>query len=176
MHYLSGISVFVYFILPLLYIYFGMRPIESPEGGLTWAVHFLPYYILNYLIFAHLLGHTPRWRTFVIASTTFPAHLMAALSVVTGWNLRWSVTGVIRARRDYIKSVAPHLLLLLLSVAAIPLGLFLVEERTIIVKLVVTLWLAVNSALLFSVCKRAFPSAQKVEPTMSLVAVAPQPV
>lgn len=155
-HYFSSISILIFFLLPLLYVYFGIKPLEAPEGAATWAVHFIPYFLIIILSTSHLLGRVPSWRGLVIASASFPSHIMAMLSVITNLDLRWSVTGEIRRSTDYIQSVVPQLLLLLLSLGAIPL-IFLQQNTNWGLSLFMAFWLSWNSALLFSLCKRALP-------------------
>ena len=160
MHYLSSISVLLFFLMPLLYVYFGIRPLESPEGAFVWFIHFLPYYASIFFATTQLLGRLPRWRTFVVATTTFPAHLTALLSVLTGLNLRWSGTGVIRLQRDYVTAIAPQLLLLFLSVGAIPLC-FVLDWGNPPVNFMMAVWLTFNTSLLLSICRRAFPTSER---------------
>lgn len=136
-----------------------------------WARHFFPYYIITFAGTAHLIGRLPSWRSLVIATTSFPSHLMALLSVVTRLDLRWSVTGEIRRATDYIQSVIPQILLLLLSAGAIPL-LFLQREQGGFIRVLMAVWLSWNCALLFSLCRRALPSWDR----STLPALAVQPV
>lgn len=159
-HYLTGFSALIFFILPLLYVYFGWKPLNAPEGLVFWAVRFLPYYILIFLSTIHLLGRVPKWRTFVVALTAFSAHIGACVAVLTGRNIRWSATGAINSRFDYVKSVAVHLLLLLLSVGAVPALLITSDAQPLAPLMVV--WLLMNSSVLFSICVRAvWPLAKK---------------
>ncbi len=160
-HYLSCICMMIFFILPLLYAYFGIQPLQSPESPTTWLYRFIPYYAMILLATAHLMGQRPLWRSFVVSMTTFPAHCAALLSVLFRINLRWSVTGVIRHQRDYITAVAPHLLLLLLSLGAIPLVFF--NERDTLTNTTVIGWLLWNIALLTSICRRAIPGRERGE-------------
>ncbi len=165
MFFLSGFSVFIFFLLPLLYVYFGWKPLSIPDGGLYWAAHFLPYLFLMFLTGAHLLGRWPRWRTYVMAVGAFPAHMGACLGVLTGIHIRWSASGVVRSNIDYVKSVMLHLLLLFLSVGAIPV--LMLTERSASVGLLLSVWLLWNSALLFELCRRAIPSRDRAMATSS---------
>ena len=151
----SGFSVLTFFVLPLLYVYFGWKPIAVLDGAPTWLAHFVPYFILMYGTVAHLLGRWPRWRTYVVAMGAFPSHIFAFLAVVTGLKLQWSATGAIRSNIDYIKAVMPHILLLLLTVAAIPV--LVTTERNAPLSFMMTFWLFWNAALLFAICRRALP-------------------
>lgn len=155
-YYFTGFSVLIFFLLPLLYVYFGWKPIDAPEGGAYWASRFLPYYAMTFVSTIHLLGRMPKWRTFVMTLAAFPAHIGACLAVLTGFNIRWSATGNIRKRIDYVKSIAPHLLLLLLSLGAIP-ALLISSEYPPLAPLMI-LWLLANCAILFSVCLCAMGS------------------
>lgn len=159
MFFFSGFSAAVLFLLPLLYVYFGWRAIVVPQGGWYWFWRFFPFYAMTFVSAAHLIGRPLRWRTVVTAMTAFPSHLSAFFTVVTGIRVRWSVTGVITRSRDYITSVAPHLLLLLLSLAAIPVLLTQDRADPSLVGINIV-WLLWNSAVLFSICKRAIPGAQ----------------
>lgn len=154
-HYLGSVAILVYFLLPLLYVYFGIKPLESPAGGGAWALHFFPYYLIIFASTIHLLGRVPSWSSLVIAATGFPSHVMALLSVMTGKDLRWSVTGEIRRSTDYIQSVIPQIILFLFSLAAIPL--VLLQQENPWMNLLMAGWLTWNCALLFSLCRRAVP-------------------
>jgi cellulose synthase (UDP-forming) len=154
MHYLSGIAVTIFFIMPLLYAYLGWRPLSMDEPFL-WVSRFVPYYGMVLFSAIYLLGRVPKWSTFVIALGAFPAHVMALFSVLTGFNLRWSVTGVIKRQSDYVTAVAPQLIILTLSVAAMPLVVFRTEQW--LVSVCILVWLIFNSAILASFCAHAFP-------------------
>ncbi|MDO8648197.1 MAG: glycosyltransferase [Candidatus Peregrinibacteria bacterium] len=156
LYYLSGIAVFLYFLLPLLYAYLGWRPIRT-DAAMLWVTRFVPYYGMALFTTVYLLGHWPRWRSFVIALSVFPTHIAALISVLTGINLRWSVTGVIRNRTDYVTAVAPQIILLLLSLGGIPL--VLIRSEPLFLRVVVVACLLFNIAILFSFTRQAFPRA-----------------
>ncbi len=152
----SGISVAIFYLLPLLYVYFGWRPLDVPYGAANWAKHFVPSFVMMYVSTAHLLGRWPRWRTYVVALGAFSAHIAAGLTVLTGIQFQWKPSGVTRSNIDYIKPVMFHLLFLLLSIGALPV-LFMTERR-LSVALLTSVWLVFNSVSLFSLCRRAMPS------------------
>jgi cellulose synthase (UDP-forming) len=168
MFFTSGFSMLIFFLLPLFTVYFGWKPLQIPAGAGSWAAHFVPYFIMMYVGLAHLMGHFPKWRTIVMGVGAFPAHINASLAVLTGLKLRWKASGVALSNIDYIKSIVVHLLLLLLSVAAVPV-VFL-TEKNMTLSLITCFWLAWNSILLGSICMRAIPKAEKV-PVPSTVPV-----
>ncbi len=172
--FLSGFSVAMFYVLPLLYVYFGWRAMDVPYGATNWAKHFVPYFVMMYLSTAHLLGRWPRWRTYVVAIGAFPAHIGACLTVLTGIRFQWKASGVLPSNIDYIKPVMVHLLLLLLSLSAIPV--LLTTERRASMAFITCLWLLLNCASLFSLCRRAMPGrsepAPAVQPTYGRAAAA----
>jgi cellulose synthase (UDP-forming) len=153
-HFLSGISSLIFFVLPLLYVYLDWRPLAV--SGSQWAWYALPYLGMIVISIIHLLGRLPTWRALVVGATAFPAHIGALIAVLTGLNIRWSATGVIRTNIDYVKAVAPQLLLLLLSVGAIPVLAFTADFRTGLPLLMIG-WLVFNGSLLLSICLQALP-------------------
>lgn len=172
--FLSGVSVAIFYILPLLYVYFGWRAMDVAYGGWNWAAHFVPAFAMMYLSTAHLLGRWPRWRTYVVAIGAFPAHICACMTVLTGVRLKWKPSGVATSNIDYIKPVMIHLLLLLLSLSAIPV--LLMTERNAAMALLMCMWLVLNGFSLFSLCRRAIPQrgepAIGAQPTYSRTAAA----
>lgn len=161
-HFLTGVSVLIFFVLPLLYVYLDWKPLSIPSAG-TWLLHFVPYYLMSFLAAAHLMGEWPRWRTIVVSMAAFPYHISAFFGALFGFDMRWRASGVQRRNIDYIKSVAPHILLLLLSIGALPV-LYLSGRSDPYVAGMMTVWLCLNSAILFSVCKRAIPRRESEAP------------
>lgn len=170
-HYLHSVSIFIYFLLPLLYVYAGLKPIDTVEGASMWAMHFVPYFLSVFGGSAYLAGRMLSWRSLVVSIAAFPSHIMAMLSVLTGLDLRWSVTGEIRRSVDYVQSVIPQICMLLLSLGAIPLLFLQSRPGDAGVHLIMAFWLACNSVLLVSVCKRALPAFDRAPVLLSSLSV-----
>lgn len=152
----TGFAVAIFYVLPLLYVYFGWRAMDVSGGIAGWAIHFVPFFLMMLFSTAHLRGGWPKWRTYVVALSSFTAHIGACITVLTGIRFRWKASGAVRSNIDYVKPVMVHLLLLLLSVGAIPI--LLMTERSAGMGFTTALWLLFNSVTLFSLCKRAIPS------------------
>ncbi|NOS67195.1 MAG: glycosyltransferase [Candidatus Peribacteraceae bacterium] len=163
--FLSGFSVAIFYILPLLYVYFGWRAMDVDGGFVTWATHYAPYFGMIILSTAHLLGRWPRWRTYVTALGAFSAHISASIGVLTNLRLQWNPSGVVRSNIDYVKPVMVHLLLLLLSVGAIPV--LLMTERDAGMGVMTSVWLVLNSLTLAELCRRAIPARDERAPVVS---------
>lgn len=168
MFFTSGFSVCCFFILPLLYVYFGWKPLST--AGTSWAVHFLPYFIFFYGAMLHLLGRRPLWRSYVISCGAFSAQIAACLSVLTGFRVRWSASGVVRSNIDHIKAIMFHLLFLFLTLAAVPV--MLTQRQDFTLTCIITACLAWNAALLFSFCREALPGFRKAPVTVTQFATA----
>ncbi len=169
MFFLTGFSVFTFFVMPLLYVYLGWHPLSVAAGGLSWAAHFLPYFLMMFATTAHLLGRIPKWRTFVMAVAAFSAHMAACASVLTGIRFKWRASGVALSNIDHVRAIMMHLLLLLLSAGAIPV--LLLHEKNGMLAVTMSLWLVWNCALLLALCRRAFPAADPASapaPSMKL--------
>jgi cellulose synthase (UDP-forming) len=164
--FLSGFSVCIFYMLPLLYVYFGWKPLLVENGAASWMAHFLPYGILLYATTIHLMGRLPRWRTFVMGLGAFPAHIFACIGALTGMRIKWHASGVVQSNIDRIKSIMFHLLFLLLTIGAIPV--LILSERNTMMIFFMTAWLSWNGLLLLSLCRRAFPRDQ-AEPSAAYV-------
>lgn len=168
MHYLIGVVMFIFYLLPLLYVYLDWKPFQTAGDPFAWTRAFVPYFFMIIVTTMHLMGTKSIWRSFVTTISAFPSHMAAFFSVLTGLNMNWSVTGVIRRRSDYVMSVAPHILLLLLSLGAIPLALMAPQEDG--TSITIVFWLLWNSMVLLSICKLAIPRFNYV----SKPAISPQ--
>lgn len=154
-YYLCGFANILFYVLPLLYTYLEWKPVDVQGGNpFAWIIWFLPYYVLGIVMNAYLLGRSPSWRSFVVTMTSFTAHASAFVNAATKKDVKWSVTGVIRRKRDYVTAVAPHLLLMLLTAGAMPI-LFIDRDEPL--RFVFLVWMAWNVCALFAICKRSIP-------------------
>lgn len=166
-YYLCGFANIIFYVLPLLYTYFEWRPIDVADGNpFAWIVWFLPYYVMGIVCNAYLLGRSPAWRSFVVTMTSFTAHASAFLNAAAKKDVKWSVTGVIKRKRDYVTAVSPHLLLMLLTAGAMPV---LFVDRDEPLRFVFLVWMAWNVCALFAICKRSIPkyAAARSAPILS---------
>jgi cellulose synthase (UDP-forming) len=156
-YYFCGFSTILFYLMPLLYTYLEWKPIDvqGEANPFAWIIWFLPYYAFGIFTNAYLLGRSPSWRSFVVTMTSFPAHVSAFVNAATDKDVHWSVSGVIKRKRDYVTAVAPHLLLFLLTVGAMPI---LAIDRDEPLRYVFLVWMAWNASALFAICKRALPS------------------
>ncbi len=78
--YLSGFAAVVYIAAPILFLVFGVRPVESFGGD--FLVRLLPYLIVNQLLFA-VIGYGKRtWRGTQYSLALFPLWIRATVTAV----------------------------------------------------------------------------------------------
>jgi cellulose synthase (UDP-forming) len=78
--YLSGFAALAYIAAPLLFLFFGVRPVNSYGADFLW--HLLPYLVLNQVLFA-VIGYGKRtWRGTQYSLALFPLWIRATVTAV----------------------------------------------------------------------------------------------
>jgi cellulose synthase (UDP-forming) len=78
--YLSGFAAVVYIAAPILFLCFGVRPVES--FGADFLVRLVPYLVVNQLLFA-VVGRGKRtWRGTQYSLALFPLWIRATVTAV----------------------------------------------------------------------------------------------
>ncbi len=123
-NYLLAVSVLVFMVLPSAYLLFGLSPVRV--DGLTWAEHYLPFYVLMMTVTALQAGG---FRVAAISTSmaAAPTHARSLVAVLLGQRGTWKVTNVSR-RADPLEQVIPHILLLALNLVSIGVGLVVMKN------------------------------------------------
>jgi cellulose synthase (UDP-forming) len=126
-YYWIGWVNFIFMLLPLLYIFFGVKPLR--QDVFTYLAVFVPYMIFTmnmfysgmedrgYRVTDMLLGQQ-------VGFLCFPVHMMAALSGVLGMKRPFGVTPKGVSGRASWLSLWPQLLMLILSAVAFVWGTY----------------------------------------------------
>ena len=143
--YLNGLANFLLFMLPSLYIYFGLIPIQSEFGLIDWALTYFPFYFLQIgVAFYFMKGF--RWETMILSFVSFPIYIKALWNVITGQDEKWNVTG----RKDSdspFNYIIPHIILFVyLIITAVVAGLDLWWYRNSGI-LMAFIWQMVNTGI-----------------------------
>ncbi len=145
-YFLVGFSILAYLIFPILYLLFGVKPLNT-ENGLTWALHYIPYFVLYYMLTWLFLGKL-YLSTLATAVASFYPYLLALLSVIFETNQEWAATNAEKKNEDVImKWVWPHVFLVILGVLSIFVGWY--EARNFWTTLFNTVWVVINTYLLY---------------------------
>ena len=101
--YLSGFAAVVFLMAPIFYLCFGVKPVNS--YGLEFVLRFLPYMIVNQLLFAVVGYGVKTWRGHQYSFALFPlwirACVTATANVLFGRPLGFVVTPKTRQNRSH---------------------------------------------------------------------------
>ncbi len=124
--YLSGFAAIPYLVAPMLYLCFGVRPVNS--FGEDFLLHFAPFFVLNQMMF-FVVGYGVRtWRGQQYSLALFPLWIRALTTavgnVVFGRTLGFVVTPKTRqARQAAFPLVRPQLIAMGLLCVSVIVGL-----------------------------------------------------
>lgn len=145
-YFLVGLSILAYLLFPILYLLFGIKPLNT-DDGISWALHYIPYFLLYYMLSWLFLGRL-YLATLATALASFYPYLLALFSVVFETEQEWVATTSKKAQVDvYMKWVWPHVLLIILGLLSILVGWY--EPINFWTVLFNTLWVVFNSYLLY---------------------------
>jgi cellulose synthase (UDP-forming) len=124
--YLSGFPAVVYLTAPVLFLFFGVLPVET--YGPRFLMFFLPYFLLNQVLF-FLVGYGVKtWRGHQYSLALFPLWIRALITaignVVFGRTLGFVVTPKTQGERvSQWRFVRPQLLAIGILVVAVVVGI-----------------------------------------------------
>jgi cellulose synthase (UDP-forming) len=126
--YLSGFAAVVYIAAPVLYLFFGIRPVRTFGGD--FLAHLVPYLVVTQLLFVVVGYGIKTWRGQQYSLALFPLWIRACATAVGnvffGRSLGFVVTPKTRAigRNPFPwRLIRPQLLAMVLLVAAAVVGL-----------------------------------------------------
>jgi cellulose synthase (UDP-forming) len=91
-HYLTGIAPGLLLLVPVLEIFFDLRPVSLNVGIGEWILAYAGFYGLQIILAFFTLGSF-RIEVLMIAASSFPIYMKAFMNVVIGRDTAWSVTG-----------------------------------------------------------------------------------
>lgn len=126
-YYWVGLVNFIFLLLPILYIFFGIKPLRL--DALTYLAVFLPYLAFSlHTFYAGMEARNFKIGDMVLGQQlgflSFPTHIAAGLSAVAGRKRPFGVTPKGVGGRVSYWSLWPQLLMLALSAGACGWGLY----------------------------------------------------
>ena len=123
--YFSGFPAVVYFAAPVIYLVFGVLPVDSLDAD--FFLRFLPFMVVNQLLFLAVARGVPTWRGQQYSLALFPvwirAWITAARNVWFGRPLDFTVTAKTRRHGGPTwRLIRPQLLTMGLLAAALVVG------------------------------------------------------
>ncbi|MBP7060860.1 MAG: glycosyltransferase [Candidatus Moranbacteria bacterium] len=119
--FLVGISILTYLSFPLLYLLFGIKPLQT-EDTLYWALHYIPFFVLYYSLTWLLTGRL-HISTIATALATFYPYILALLSVLLNHEQEWVVTSSKKSSQGFFLSWTwPHIAVIMMTPLALLVG------------------------------------------------------
>lgn len=144
--FLVGISIMVYLFFPLLYLLFGIKPLQA-EDSLTWLTHYVPFFLLYYSLTWLLTGRL-HISTLATAVATFFPYMKALYSVLFNKDQVWTATTSRSSSADYfLRWTWPHLFIITLTPFAVVVGWYNAYDFWSTV--FYTAWSLINAYLLY---------------------------
>lgn len=137
--YFSGFVILASMLLPLIYIYFNIKPIDSDP--IQWLISYVPFFLFQFIMILILSGRFS-WQSYILSINSFPAYILAFWKVATRQKIKWVSTGTIRGGSK-LEFLWPHMLILLVSVLAIPLA-FLNQNIEVGTTIISMFWIGLN--------------------------------
>ncbi len=144
--FLVGISITVYLSFPLLYLLFGIKPLQA-EDSVAWLIHYVPFFLLYYSLTWLLTGRL-HISTLATSVATFFPYIKALYSVLFNKDQVWSATNSRKSSTDYfLRWTWPHIFLIILTPFSVIVGWYNAYDFWSTV--FYTSWSIVNAYLLY---------------------------
>ncbi|MBI5134249.1 MAG: glycosyltransferase [Candidatus Taylorbacteria bacterium] len=117
-YFLSGTVVLMNILLPLLFLYFGIIPIQIDTMFL--AAVFIPYIFLTAGVLASTSNRRFSFRALSFSLCSFWIHVKALWSAMTGQKVGFSVTSKTGVQGNFLGLVIPHILYIAVVAVGIP--------------------------------------------------------
>lgn len=146
-YFLVGVSILAYLLFPILYLLFGIKPLDT-ENGVVWMLHYIPYFALYYMLTWLFLGKL-HLATIATALASFYPYLLALVSVAFDTEHKWVATTSRSIFKGdfFMKWAWPHVLIILVGLMSLFVGWY--EPVNFWATLFNTLWMLFNTYLLF---------------------------
>ena len=115
--YFSGFANLVFVLCPLVFLFFGVAPIKA--WNLDFFLRFIPFFILNRLMFFVAAEGLPVHRGEQYNLGLFPLWIKAVVGVVTGREIRFTVTPKTRQSGRFLSSIKVQIGVIVLTMAGI---------------------------------------------------------
>ncbi len=143
-HYFSAFTILVYLVLPVLYLLFGVHPVDIYHDD-GWLLHYIPYFLTIYFIPFFLLGSL-KISTMSISLASFAPYISAFFSVLLKSKHTWIATGAVGKKPIIALQIWPHVFIILLSTLSIFVGWY--NPYDFVTTAVTSFWVFINAYFL----------------------------
>jgi cellulose synthase (UDP-forming) len=124
-YYLSGIVVVINLITPVLFLLFGLQPLNS--SSMLLPALFLPYVFFSVLILNIATGSNYTFRALAFSNGSFWIFCKALLAVLLRQNTSFTVTSKEKVQGNFAALVWPHILYCIIGLFAVVYGFYRYE-------------------------------------------------
>ncbi len=153
LYYFNGVIVLIDIIMPLIFLYFGLQPVNATTT--SFAIFFLPFLFLSLYSVYLATGGYLHFGAISFSQSSWPLQLQAVWSILTGKKMGFSVTPKQAQEGNYLFLVYPHLAYIFLLMG----GIYVAITRENWTPAVTTniAWGLFNATLYLPFIKAAFP-------------------
>lgn len=144
-HYLTGIVPGLLLFVPVLEIFFDLRPVSLDVGPTSWFLFYAGFYVLQVVLAFFTLGSF-RWEVLMLAAASFPIYVKAFVNVVAGRDQAWSVTGAATRKRSPFNFIVPQVVVFVSLLITLAIGIW--RDSMYSMVSVATVWTGLNTIIL----------------------------
>jgi cellulose synthase (UDP-forming) len=156
-YYLSGLIVLLNIMIPLLYFFTGLIPLNISSMGITLA--FLPYIFLNILILQISSNFTYTFKALTFSISSFYLQITAILAVIFNKKSPFNVTSKQQLTGNYLHLNTAHLI----YVGLVIFGAFIAYQREGLSAALLNniAWSSIYIVIFYQFIKASLPQVEK---------------
>lgn len=104
-YWFTGFAYLIYLVLPTAFLYFGEKPVVSPNA---YPIYFLPYVTATIITLVWATNAKITFRALWFTLGSFPMHIWALVMAIVGRRARFVVTSKTRSKTS-LRPVFPHI-------------------------------------------------------------------
>ena len=146
-HYLTGIAPGLLLLVPVLEIFFDLRPVSLNVGVGQWLLAYAGFYGLQIVLAFFTLGSF-RIEVLMLAASSFPIYMKAFMNVIIGRDTAWSVTGASKRAASPFNFLTLQVVTFVVLVATTAVGIWRDVLNSQVA--IATVWAGLNTIILGS--------------------------
>lgn len=95
--YFTGIAPGLLMLVPLMEVFFDLRPVTLAVKWYEWALFYPGFYVMQ-IVLAAVIAGTFRWEVLLLAANSFPIYIKAFFNALLKVDTKWAATGATKGR------------------------------------------------------------------------------
>lgn len=95
--YFTGIAPGLLMMVPLMEVFFDLRPVTLAVKWYEWALFYPGFYVMQ-IVLAAVIAGTFRWEVLLLAANSFPIYIKAFFNALLKVDTKWAATGATKGR------------------------------------------------------------------------------